>query len=284
MIIGGDKSETIINIQKNIQAEEYNKKAEPDDPELNDEEVERYLARFEKGRSGRILHEIKKRGAFSIVDVVWLMHRGVTSFEGLENLDKIKGGAIVTCNHFNPIDSIFARAVIRKKFKKTPYIVIQETNLAMPSVEGFLMNNLNMVPLVKAPNYILKQFMPRVKELTAAGEFLQIYPEEEMWFNYRKPRPCKRGSYLFAAQANVPVVPIFVEMIELDKDDNEQFKKLKYVVHVLKPIFPNKKLSDKENSVKMAEKDYVERVECYEKCYGKKIDYKYSKWDIAGLK
>ena len=27
MIIGGDKSETIINIQKNIRAEEYNKKA-----------------------------------------------------------------------------------------------------------------------------------------------------------------------------------------------------------------------------------------------------------------
>ena len=284
MIIGGDKSETIINIQKNIRAEEYNKKAEPDDPKLTDEEVEQYLANFEKGRSNKVMHVIKKRGAFAIVDIAWLMHKGVTTFEGLENLDKIKGGAIVTCNHFNPIDSIFARAVIRKKFKKTPYIVIQETNLAMPGAKGYLMNNLNMVPLVKAPNYILKKFVPRIKELIGAGEFVQIYPEEELWFNYRKPRPCKRGTYLFAAQANAPVVPIFVEMIDLDKDDNEQFKKLKYVVHVLEPIYPEKKLNNKQNSIKMAEKDYAERVECYEKCYGKKLDYKYSKWDIAGLK
>lgn len=284
MIIGGDKSKTIINIQKNIRAGELNKKAEPGDPKLTDEEVERLLARHERYHNDKFLSFVGSRPAFAMVEAIWLMHRGVTSFEGLEKLDKIKGGAIVTCNHFNPIDSIFARATIRKKFGKTPYIVIQETNLAMPGTIGYLMNNLKMVPLVKAPNYILKKFVPRVKKLVKAGEFVQIYPEEEMWFNYRKPRPCKRGTYLFAAQVGAPIIPIFVQMEDLDKDDNEQFKKLRYVVHVLDPIYPDKKKSARENSIWMAEKDYEQRVACYKKCYGKKLDYKYSKWDIAGLK
>ena len=137
---------------------------------------------------------------------------------------------------------------------------------------------------MKRPNYILKKFIPRIKELVEAGEFVQIYPEEEMWFNYRKPRPCKRGTYLFAAQASAPVVPIFVEMIDTDKDDNEQFVKLKYVVHVLDIIYPDPKKSERANSIEMAQKDYAERVAMYEKVYGKKLDYKFSYSDIAGYK
>ena len=116
------------------------------------------------------------------------------------------------------------------------------------------------------------------------GDFIVIYPEEELWFNYRKPRPCKRGTYLFAAQAGAPVVPIFIEMQDTDEDDNEQFVKLDYTIHILEPIYPDPKKSHKENSKFMAEKDYQERVEAYEKAYGKKLDYKFSYSDIAGYK
>jgi 1-acyl-sn-glycerol-3-phosphate acyltransferase len=177
-----------------------------------------------------------------------------------------------------------ARKVVRKKFHKKPYIVIQETNVAMPGIIGYLMNNLNTLPLRKGPNYITKEFLPELKALVDKGEFVLIYPEEEMWYNYRKPRPCKRGSYLFAAMADAPVVPVFVEIIDTGKKDNEQFNLLKFVAHVLDPIYPDPKKSAKENSREMAEKDYKQRVEAYEKAYGEKLDYKFSYKDIVGLR
>lgn len=284
MIIGGDKSAVIENIRRNVRAGELNRKAELDDPQLTDAEADAVLAAWEKYRNRKLYYFVKSRGARAIVEVAWLLHKGRTEFEGLEKLDELDGGAIVTSNHFNPIDSIFARAVLRRKFGKTPYIVSQETNFAMKGMNGYLIRNLRMIPILKRPNYLIKKFVPRVRELVNAGEFVQIYPEEELWFNYRKPRPCKRGSYLFAAQVGAPVVPIFVEMIDLDKDDNEQFVQLKYVVHVLDIIYPDPTKSHKQNSIEMAEKDYAERVACYEKCYGKKLDYKFSYADIAGYK
>ena len=284
MIIGGDKSAVIENIRKNVKEGELNKKAELDDPKISDEEIDRVIGDFEKYHNKKVWYFLKSRPAFAMVDVVWAMHKSVTEFDGLEKLDELKGGAIVTSNHFNPIDSIFARAVLKKKFHKTPYIVVQDTNFAMTGLLGYLFNNLKMIPILKRPNYIIKKFTPRIKELVNAGEFVQIYPEEEMWFNYRKPRPCKRGTYLFAAQVGAPVVPIFVEMVDLDEDDNEQFKKLKYIVHVLDVIYPDSEKSHKQNSKEMAEKDYEERVACYEKCYRKKLDYKFDYSDIAGYK
>lgn len=285
MIIGGDKSAVIENIRKNVKNGDLNKKAELGDPKLSDDEIDRVIGDFEKYHQKKFWYFLKSRPAFAMVDMVWLMHKSVTSYVGLEKLDELGGkGAIITSNHFNPIDSIFARAALKKKLHKTPYIVVQDTNFAMPGLLGYLFNNLKMVPILKRPNYIIKKFTPRIKELVEKGGLVQIYPEEEMWFNYRKPRPCKRGTYLFAAQINAPVVPIFIEMVETDEDDNDQFKKLKYVVHVLDIIYPDSEKSHKQNSIEMAEKDYEERVACYEKCYGKKLDYMFSYSDIAGYK
>ncbi|MBR0134431.1 1-acyl-sn-glycerol-3-phosphate acyltransferase [Candidatus Saccharibacteria bacterium] len=282
IIIGGDKAPVVENIRKHIKNGDFNKKAELDDPVLSDEDADKAIAKYNKRHANKIVFYLDSRGAVAIINLGWALIRKRTSFEGVEKLDGFKKGAIITCNHFNPLDSLFARALLKKKFHKTPYIVSQETNLAMGGFNGYLMRRIDMVPLMKRPNYILKTFIPRVKELVEAGEFVQIYPEEELWFNYRKPRPCKRGTYLFAAQAKAPVVPIFVEMIDTEKDDNDQFKELKYIVHVLDPIYPDPKKSDRQNSIDMAKQDYDERVACYEKVYGKKLDYKFSYSDIAG--
>jgi 1-acyl-sn-glycerol-3-phosphate acyltransferase len=217
-------------------------------------------------------------------DIVTLMHKKHIKVVGWENLAKIKKGAIITNNHFNPLDSIFPRYVIRKKYHKPIHLVAQETNLAMEGFNGFLIYNQRLVPFRKSPNYILKTFIPKIKSMIENGDFIVIYPEEELWFNYRKPRPCKRGTYLFAAQAGAPVVPIFIEMQDTDEDDNEQFVKLDYTIHILEPIYPDPEKSHKENSKNMAEQDYQERKEAYEQAYGKKLDYKFSYSDIAGYK
>ena len=282
MIIGGDKSAVVENIKKLANSGDLNHKAELFDPSLSEEESLKVIERYNVKRGKRISHFIVSRPAHFMHRFTQLRHRSHIEIDGLEKIKGIKGGAIITCNHFNPIDSIFPCYVARKAFHKFPWIVSQETNLAMPGLNGYLMNNLPLLPLKNSPNYIIKHFMPELKAKLKHGDLVLIYPEEEMWFNYRKPRPSKRGTFLFAAQANVPVIPCFVEMRPTDKKGNEQFYLLDYTIHVLDPIYPDKNKSNKENSVVMAKADYREKIAAYEAAFGEKLDYKFKYKDIAG--
>lgn len=284
MIIGGSKKAVIENIKLNIKNNELNKKAELNDPSISEEESNKLIDNFYKIRKNKLLFNAKNKLAYKTIDKYSKPISDNTEIIGLDNIKDISTGAIITTNHFNPLDSIGIRKMILERFNKNPYIVIQDTNLAMPDMLGFLFNYLNTIPLSKSPNYIIKGFIPRLKEILSKNNYVLIYPEEEMWFNYRKPRPCKRGAYQFAAEANVPIISCFVEIQDLDKDDNEEFKEVKYIVHVLKPIYPDKNKSVRQNSIDMAEIDYKQKIEAYEKCYKKKLDYKFSYKDIAGYK
>ena len=51
-----------------------------------------------------------------------------------------------------------------------------------------------------------KNFIPTIRDLLNDKSLILIYPEEEMWFNYRKPRPPKPGAYHYAAKYNVPII------------------------------------------------------------------------------
>ncbi len=284
MIIGGSKKEVIKNIQKNILDNELNKKVEVNDPRLSEEELNKVLKRFYGLRKNKFIYFLESRFAYLFVDIIGLKLNKSIKIEGLENLANINKGAIITSNHFNPLDNMLMRKLIKKRYHKNFYIVSQETNLAMPGFLGYLMNSLNIIPLCKSPNYIIKTFKPELKKVLAKNNYVLIYPEEEMWFNYRKPRPCKRGAYEFASENNVPIISCFVEIRDKDKDDNEEFKEVEYIVHVLKPIYPDKNKSARENSKLMAEQDYKQKVEAYEKAYKKKLDYTFSYEDIAGYK
>ena len=121
-----------------------------------------------------------------------------------------------------------------------------------------------------------------MKKLLRRGQYVLIYPEQEMWFNYRKPRPLKRGAYYYAARFQVPVISCFVEMVEVQEKENEDFNKVRYVVHILEPIFPEPQKSVRENSVNMMGKDYEQKKQAYEKYYGRKLQYNFEPGDIAG--
>lgn len=114
------------------------------------------------------------------------------------------------------------------------------------------------------------------------NDWILIYPEQEMWFNYTKPRPPKRGAFLFAAEHGVPVIPLFISMETLGKRDNKEFMKVRQTDWVLDPIYPDKNLSARENSKRMMELDYEQKKAAYEKAYGKPLDYTFSLSDIAG--
>lgn len=285
MIIGGSKKEVINNIKKNIENNELNKKVEIGDPNLSEDEIQKYINDFYKNKK-KLSYFFKNKIANKTVKKISKELYPDIKINGLEKLDlaDLSNGAIVTSNHFNPLDSYNIRKIVEEKLHKKLYIVVQDTNLAMPGFLGFLFNNIEVIPLSKSPNYIIKKFVPELKKILSKGDFILIYPEEEMWFNYRLPRPCKRGAYQFAHELDVPVISCFVKMIDTDKTDNDEFNKVKYEVSINKVIYPEAGESVKSDSRKMAEVDYEARKKAYEDAYNKKLNYAFDISDIAGWK
>lgn len=285
MIIGGSKKEVINNIKKNIENNELNKKVEIGDPNLSDDEIQKYIDDFYKNKK-KLSYFIKNKIANKTVKKMSKEIYPDIKINGLEKLDlvNLSNGAIITSNHFNPLDSYNIRKIVEEKLHKKLYIVVQDTNLAMPGFLGFLFNNIEVIPLSKSPNYIIKKFVPELKKVLVKGNIVLIYPEEEMWFNYRLPRPCKRGAYQFAHELDVPVISCFVKMIDTDKADNDEFNIVKYEVSINKVIYPEAEESIKSDSKKMAEVDYEARKKAYEDAYNKKLNYEFDISDIAGWK
>ena len=146
------------------------------------------------------------------------------------------------------------------------------------------MNYVGTIPLVNSPNYIGNEFIKHLHDALDKNSWVLIYPEQEMWWNYRKPRKLQRGAYYFAAKQNVPVISTFVEIQDLPRLEkkNPDFYQTKYIVHVLPVIYPDVTLNLKKRSEKMMEQDYEQKVAAYERVYGKKLDYDFTPWDIAG--
>lgn len=285
MIIGGSKKEVINNIKKNIENNELNKKVEIGDPNLSDDEIQKYIDDFYKNKK-KLSYFIKNKIANKTVKKISKELYPDIIINGLEKLDSadLSKGAIITSNHFNPLDSYNVRKIVEVKLHKKLYIVVQDTNLAMPGFLGFLFNNIEIIPLSKSPNYIIKKFIPELKKILAKGNIVLIYPEEEMWFNYRLPRPCKRGAYQFAHELDVPIISCFVKMIDTNITDNDEFNKVKYEVSIIKVIYPEVNESIRSDSKKMAEVDYEARKKAYEDAYNKKLNYEFDISDIAGWK
>ena len=165
MIVGGNKDKVIANIKENCNAKELNKKVETDDPVLSVVEEAKILKKFFLRRKFKINFYFKNKIANRFINKLARDLNNSITIEGLDNLKDINSGAIVTSNHFNPLDSLIPRKVIKKRFNKNIYIVSQTTNLAMDGFLGYLFNNLNIFSLNKSPNYIIKTFTPYLKSI-----------------------------------------------------------------------------------------------------------------------
>ena len=139
----------------------------------------------------------------------------IKKVNGIEYLDNLASGAVLTCNHFNPFDSFTVEKVFRtsKQGKnKKLYKVIREGNYTnFPGFYGFLFRNCDTLPL-SSNLKTMTEFIDAVDKILQRGEFILIYPEQSMWWNYRKPKPLKNGAFKIATRNNVPIVPIFITM------------------------------------------------------------------------
>ncbi len=200
----------------------------------------------------------------------------IKQINGMENLKKIATGAIVTCNHFNPFDCFTIEKVFRLSGKieeKRLYKVIREGNYTnFPGLYGFFFRNCDTLPL-SSNKKTMVEFMKAVDELLKKGDFILIYPEQSMWWNYRKPKPLKPGAFKIAARNNVPVIPIFITMQDSEKIDSEGFPIQEYIVNIAEPIYPERELTLKENTEKMMNNNFEVWKKIYEDFYGIPLEY-----------
>lgn len=200
----------------------------------------------------------------------------IKEINGIENLNKVKTGAMLTCNHFNPFDSFTVEKVFRTSNQiknKKLYKVIREGNYTnFPGLYGFLFRNCDTLPL-SSNMRTMTIFMKAVDEILQRGDFILIYPEQSLWWNYKKPKPLKSGAFRLATRNNVPVIPIFITMQDSDKIGDDGFPIQEYIVNIKEPIYPDENLSEKENTVIMKEKNSEVWKEIYEDFYKIPLTY-----------
>lgn len=168
------------------------------------------------------------------------------------------------------IESVFLSSKVRKK---KLYKVIREGNYTnFPGFYGYLFRNSNTLPLSSNVNTMV-EFVKAVNTILNDKDFILIYPEQSLWWNYQKPKPLKTGAYKIAAKNNVPVIPIFITMKNSDIIGRDGFPIKEYYINIEKPIFPDPKLSVKENTEIMRNKNFLCWKNVYEKFYNKPLEY-----------
>ncbi len=192
---------------------------------------------------------------------------------GEEYLADIRGGAIMTSNHFSVFENLAVKEVAdRVPGKHRFYRVIKGLNFFQPGWIGFLMKNCDTLPLSKNLK-TLRLFEASLEKLLARDALVLVYPEQAMWWNYRKPRPPKAGAYHYAAKFGVPIIPCFVTMSDTDATDGYGFSKQEYTIHVMPPLYPDPDKTVRENERAMQAENYRLCKEKYKKIYGCEVVY-----------
>jgi len=276
-----NRNKVIENIKNAVNEVRFDAKVEEGDPVLTSEQKKKIIEKYLKTRKSNT-YKIKNKMVRKITAEQTKEQSDTTSIVGIENIENITTGAIVTSNHFGPLDSVPLRKLVQERGMKNINIIAREENLAMEGVFGLIMNYLDIIPISDLLSYMKKDFLDIVKEKLDNKEFILIYPESEMWFHYKKPRPCKPGAYYYATKFNVPIISCFVEIREDGEMETQDFYKTHYTLHILPTIYPDPNKSIKDNTNEMMAKDYEQKKEAYERVYEEKLVYDFDPKDIAG--
>lgn len=284
MIIGENRKAVIENIKTSAENGQFYNKVELNDPVLTPEQSREITDFYVENRKHLTFKMKTALGVLLAKTAAKIINKN-TEILGLEKIPKDLGGVLITSNHFSPLENTVIRCLTNTLGRRKLGIISQTSNFAMTGIVGFLMNYADTIPISTDPHYLAKDFLYLLKErLVDKKHAILLYPEQEMWFNYRKPRPPKNGAYFYAAKLNIPIISCFVEMVDTDQDDTAEFKKVKYILHILDVLYPDQNKTIKENIEALGVMDYTLKKNCYEFVYGKELTYTFENTDIAGWK
>lgn len=220
----------------------------------------------------RFAYMIARKFVYKLIDEKKMI---IKEIKGIENFKNLNSGAIITCNHFNPFESFAIQLAYEaaEQPDRTFFRVIREGNYtSFPGFYGFLMRHCNTLPLSSNRKTLMK-FMEAVNQLLSEGHFILVYPEQAMWWNYRKPRPLKSGAFMFAAKNNVPVLPCFITMQDSEIIGDDGFAIQEYTIHIAEPIYPKEENNYRVNTNYMMEENARIWKEIYESAYDIPLTY-----------
>lgn len=269
-----DRVEILRKIEEYERAGRFDEDVEQDPPSkvLMPEDID-YIkkSRTEKLKT-KFAYKMARKFVYGLMDEKKLI---IKEIKGIENFKNLNSGAIITCNHFNAFDSFAIQIAYEaaEQPDRTFYRVIREGNYtSFPGFYGFLMRHCNTLPL-SSNHQTLKKFKAATDQLLQEGNFVLVYPEQSMWWNYRKPKPLKKSAYSFAAKNNVPVLPCFITMKDSDIMGEDGFFVQEYTIHVAEPIYPDAELSAMKNAEAMMAKNSEVWKNIYEKEYHIPLTY-----------
>ena len=274
-IVSEDRKEVLRKIDEYERKGWFDKDVEndPPSPELRPEDVDYLGKKLSSKIKTAIANKMGRKFFEKMIKEGAVVIDGV---EGGENLRLLKDtGAVITCNHFGIPDNYILYHCIQNSLKKKRlYKVIREGNYTgFGGLFGFLFRNCNTLPL-SSNRRTMVNFMSAADTLLRRGEAVLIYPEQGMWWNYRKPRPFKIGAFKIAVRAGVPVLPTFVTMKDDEtKLDEHNYPLQHYTLHVMPPVYPDKTLSEKQAAEKMKEDTFALYKAKYEEVYGVPLAY-----------
>lgn len=200
----------------------------------------------------------------------------IKEIKGLENFNALTSGAILTSNHFNAYESFALQVAYESTIhnhKRKFFRVIREGNYtSFPGFFGFLMRNCYTLPLSSNAK-VTQEFLRSTDTILKKGHFVLVYPEQSMWWNYRKPKPLKKSSFKIASKAGVPVLPMFITMTDSDVLAPDGSFVQEYTINIGKAIYPNPELNDAANAEEMKKKNEEFCKEVYEDFYKIPLTY-----------
>lgn len=225
--------------------------------------------------SSRIMNRIANRAGEKFFEgLVANRQLIVKEIRGIEHFTAVEGGKLVTCNHFSVGDNYAVWMALREHMDgKLLYKVIREGNYTNPPKPfGLMMKHCNTLPL-SSQAATMRKFLKAVKVLLGRGETILIYPEQGMWWNYRKPRPMQEGAFDLAVLNKTPIIPIFITMEDTDTLDGDGFPVQAFTVHILPAIYPDESLPRAARKDKMRQENHDVWVKTYEEFYQKPLVY-----------
>lgn len=193
-----------------------------------------------------------------------------TRINGKVNIRGIKA-AVVTCNHVNKFDCLVVKGAIGQKL----YVTAAPFN-NMKGFLGEMMRAGKMIPLSESFSG-MKKFNQAIDTLLNKNKFVLFYPEQAMWWYYKKPRPNKNGAFHYAVKNNVPVIPSFITFVETGKTGEEGFSQKQFILNFGKPIYIKPELTARENIEYLKNANFQAWKEIYETFYSKKLEYAFEK-------
>lgn len=199
----------------------------------------------------------------------------IKEIRGIEHYLAVKDkGVILTANHFNPDDNYAIYKALQPYLgRKNLYKIIREGNYTgFGGLYGFFFRHCNTLPLGSSVA-VWREFTTAVSILLARREKILIYPEQGMWWNYKKPRPLKPGAFRLAVKDGAPVLPVFITLEDTDRIGADGFPIQAYTLHFLPAIFPDNTLPLRQCAAAMAQENYDAWKTVYEQVYQTPLTY-----------